>query len=623
MKGLLAAQNLFEVLGLGSQPTVTWAVFRSDLERAVKAAAVDRGAKRAGKVLVTTVADARGLPHLHLLIPGLSEGGFPAPAAEDLLYLDSERLAFRERGIRLETSAERAADDGLFYELISQARESLTLTRPTLQDGVPWLESSLWRAVRILYQDSESIIEANRLGPGGVVPVEDVAHDAEAVLALAEEFTAEKQRGRGAEEPDQTQRHRGNTHREYTEEAFTAERQSGRGEEKNLTQYPFRLASSPPGTPSGKEAKRQRREIVFPEISGLYNLLIERGDAVWTNVRRGQQIERRRMSRAPYDVYSGRLRDADLIGQVAAQLGAGRVWSASQFNDLGQCGFRFFSKRLLKLEALEQPEDGMDAARRGTLIHAILEQTYRALRAIPIVPENQERAVQALREVAASEMQLAPVKLGFRASPIWEQAKATLLRQLEAIIRLDFSEKAPAVKPFGETPRLPYRLEQPFSNGSEAIEIQLRADDAPLRVTGYIDRIDRQGNRIILTDYKSGSTRIDTSEMERGRNYQMMLYLLAAGAVLEQDDSADRPTQLAGGYFWHISNQKVSGVFDWEDDQDRAAFDQAREHLARQLDLARAGDFAAEPNKSVDGACSHYCEYTRFCRVRVMGKRSG
>jgi len=106
--------------------------------------------------------------------------------------------------------------------------------------------------------------------------------------------------------------------------------------------------------------------------------------------------------------------------------------------------------------------------------------------------------------------------------------------------------------------------------------------------------------------------------MQRGRNYQMMLYLLAAGDVLEQDDSANRPTQLAGGYFWHISNQKVSGVFEWEKDLDRAALDDARQHLARQIDLARAGDFAAEPNKSVHGACSHYCEYTRFCRVRVM-----
>jgi ATP-dependent helicase/DNAse subunit B len=567
MKGMLAAQHLLEVLQPGGSATVRWTEFRAELERAVGLAVVNRGTKRAGKVLVTTVADARGLPHLHLLIPGLSEGIFPTPTPEDLLYLDSERIAFRERGLRLETSAERSADDGLFYGLISQARESLTLSRPTLQDGVPWPESSLWRAVRSLYSDSDAIIEANRLRPGAVVPVEVVAHEAEAVLAVAEAFTAEE----------------------------------------NSTQ-------------SGKEAKRQRKQNDFSETSGLYNFLIERGDAVWENVRRGQQIERRRMSQAPYDTYSGRLSAVDLIAAVAAQLDSGRIWSASQFNDLGQCGFRFFSKRLLKLDALEQPEDGLDAARRGTLIHAILENTYRVLDGLPILPENQERAIQTLRDVAAVEMQQAPAKLGFRASPIWDQEKDTLLRKLEAIVRLDFSDKAPSIKPFGDEPRTPYRLEQPF--GDDAA-LRLTAESEPLRVTGYIDRIDRQGNRIILTDYKSGSTPIKTEEMQRGRNYQMMLYLLAAGAVLEQDDSPNRPNQLAGGYFWHISNQKVSGVFDWENDLDQATLEDARQHLARQIDLARAGDFAAEPNKSVNGACSHYCEYTHFCRVRVMRRKSG
>ncbi|HUN06593.1 MAG TPA: PD-(D/E)XK nuclease family protein [Aggregatilineales bacterium] len=570
MKGLLAAQNLLEALALNQTAQVHWQDFHADLARAVQVAAVDRAPKRAGKVLVTTVSDARGLPHQHLLIPGLSEGIFPAPTPENLVYLDSERSAFREHDLRLETSAERSADDGLFYGLISQARETLTLSRPTLQNGVPWPESSLWRAVRILYSDSDTQIESYRLRPGAVVPVSDVAHDAEAVLALAEEFTAEEQRGRGTE-GDLTQR--------------------------------------------GKGAEKQGRQVAFSEISGLYNFLIEHRDAVWENVRRGQQIESRRMSRTPHDHYSGRLRSADLIVAVAAQLGSGRVWSASQFNDLGQCGFRFFSKRLLKLDALEQPEDGLDAARRGTLIHAILENTYQAMLGLPILPENQEQAIQTLRSVAAVEMQQAPAKLGFRASPIWEQEKDTLLRKLEAIVRLDFSEKAPSIKPFGDEPRTPYRLEQPFGDDAS---LRLTAESEPLRVTGYIDRIDRQGNRIILTDYKSGSTPIKTEEMQRGRNYQMMLYLLAAGDVLEQDDSANRPTQLAGGYFWHISNQKVSGVFEWEKDLDRAALDDARQHLARQIDLARAGDFAAEPNKSVHGACSHYCEYTRFCRVRVM-----
>ena len=48
-------------------------------------------------------------------------------------------------------------------------------------------------------------------------------------------------------------------------------------------------------------------------------------------------------------------------------------------NDYGVCGFRFFAKRLLKLEAWEEPEESLDAAKLGTINHAILEATYREL----------------------------------------------------------------------------------------------------------------------------------------------------------------------------------------------------------------------------------------------------
>ena len=100
------------------------------------------------------------------------------------------------------------------------------------------------------------------------------------------------------------------------------------------------------------------------------------------------------------DNYSGRLQDARLLDWVAKELGEKRIWSASQFNDYGMCGFRFFSKRLLKLEEIEEPETGMDAAQRGTVIHAILEDTYRELaqKGISITPEHMDMAIAILRD---------------------------------------------------------------------------------------------------------------------------------------------------------------------------------------------------------------------------------
>ena len=186
LRNLLAAQNLFVSLKMSAAVTQDWGSFLADLKLGLSSVTVDRDTNRAGKVLVTTVTDARGLPHKHLFIPGLSEGIFPTPTKPNELYLDSERVALTERGITLETSAERAADEGLFYELVNQACETLTLSRPTVQNGALWPESHLWRAVSDLFSDSQAIIEANRVKLGRVVRAEDVATIEEAALAVAD-----------------------------------------------------------------------------------------------------------------------------------------------------------------------------------------------------------------------------------------------------------------------------------------------------------------------------------------------------------------------------------------------------------------------------------------------------
>ena len=56
-------------------------------------ATLTNNTNRSGKILITSVTDARGLPHEHVFIPGLSEGIFPRPTPEDPIYLDSERQA--------------------------------------------------------------------------------------------------------------------------------------------------------------------------------------------------------------------------------------------------------------------------------------------------------------------------------------------------------------------------------------------------------------------------------------------------------------------------------------------------------------------------------------------------
>ena len=552
LRGMLTTQKLFAVLSLEQSEDITWRDFLRDFKSAVGTATLTNNTNRSGKVLITSVTDARGLPHEHVFIPGLSEGIFPRPTPEDPIYLDSERQALTQVGVFLETQAERAADDGLFYELISLPRKCLTLSRPTVQNGAIWPESHLWRATKTIFDDADEILERHKIHLGGVVKAEDAAHRSEAVLAVADGFN---------------------------QSAMNA-----------------------------------------PTIA-LYNWLITQHKPHLQHIWHTRNIEQKRMTSRKLDSYSGQLQDPRLLDWVAAELGDKRVWSASQFNDYGACGFHFFAKRLLKLEAMDEPEEGMDALQRGTLVHAILEDTYRELtqRGVSITPEYMETALSILGNVAARILPTAPQIYGFRPSVLWAQEQATLMRKIEALVRVDFSEKSPLGKAF-KGDRLPYMQEVPLSGDDKPL--QLRLDGNLVKVRGYIDRIDRIGDHAIVVDYKTGSTSIPTTEMTEGRNFQMMLYLLAGQAILETqlESDASAPKQIAGGTFWHL-NRDTSGVVHLDKPEDEEALEKAQTQLGEHLRQGRSGNFASVPNRKGGTACSHYCEFTQFCRVSIMNRR--
>ncbi|MBL8116138.1 MAG: PD-(D/E)XK nuclease family protein [Anaerolineae bacterium] len=552
LKQMQTTQYLFSNVFEGQSNLTSWNIFFNNLKNMLAAEIMERNTGRSGKVLVTTVTDARGLAHPHVFIPGLSEGIFPAPTGDDPLYLDSERVALNARGITLETQAERAGDEGLFFELISQARQTLILSRPTTKDGNYWPESHLWRAARMVFRNADEMIQADSIKQGTVVSADEVSSTEEAILTAA----------------------------------------AGLNE-----------------------------QTIRPEIKALYDWLLQVQRTHWERIRYNRHIEHKRITSGKYDRYSGRIEDERLRAYIAEALGERRIWSASQFNDYGVCGFRFFAKRLLKLEAIREPEEGMDAAQLGTLNHAILETTYRRLQEqnVGITPENQDKAVTVLRETADEILRDAPAQIGFRAASTWAHEQVILTRKLEALVRLDFSDKTPLIR-FSDQARQVYRLETPFSDVADgSIELEL-GDGIRVRAQGYIDRIDRIGDGIVVIDYKTGSTTIPVREMEMGRNFQMMLYLLAGQAILNRQASLHDPRTVMGGTFWHLRNQSVSGLIQLNE-AGRDAVQAGMKHLSQHIVRGRTGDFATEPNHANGNECIHYCEFKQFCRMSIMKRK--
>jgi len=551
LRGLLVAQELLHSLDNRVEPAISWERFATDLMASISGAAVNPRPSRYGRVLVTTTADARGLPHDHVFILGLSEGIFPATTPEDPLYLDSERREMRIGDRQLETQAERAADDGVFYELLCLPRQSLTLTRPTMQEGKPWMASPLWRGVTAVFDDAESHIRENSLRLGQVIPVEQATALDEVVVAASSML-------------------------------------------------------------------KQSQTSLHDRQWQVLNWLIESQNTFWSGIRHGRTVEIGRLSTAPFDRYSGRLQEATLIQHVRTELDGKRLWSASQFNDYGVCGFRFFAKRLLNLEAVEEPAEGMDAAQHGTLNHAILERTYRQIRdqKLAIMPDNLEIALNLFHAAADDVFANASEELDFRAGALWNQEQRVIRRKLEQLIRKDFAagKENPINKAFKDSPRNPRFLEVPFGTRESDVPVvmlDLGEGIGPVRILGYIDRIDQQDDGYIVIDYKSGSTGIPVSEMAEGRNFQMLVYLEGVQALLARQETK---ANLEGGAFWHITNQKLSGAVRLDEDG-LANINQAKAHLARNIELGREGDFAVHANKPTNGRCVRYCEFSQLCRM--------
>lgn len=543
LRGLRTSAHLLTGLGILPGDERPRAEFMADLRQALLAVTLDDPHGRDGRVLATTVADARGLPHRHVFLLGLSEGVFPAPVKEDPLLLESERDRLRGRGVPVPLRAERADDSGLFYELAGLAGDTLTLSRPTLRDGVEWVESALWRTAWAAFEAPRRIA----LKVGAAVPANEAATDEEAVLAVAEA-------SRGG--------------------LSTAER-------------------------------------------ALAGWLAAANPVSWERLRGAYGIESGRLSRgAPHDAYSGRLTSPELIAALQARFAPGEyAWSASQLNKLGECAFQFFSQRVLKLESLEPPQEGLDVRQRGTLVHDILEQTYRRVQAegLSLIPAHRDRALALLDEEAATAFARAPAKLGFRPRPGWRQEQARIREQIAALVTADFTGAIQG-DPFAPAPvaaegeRTIMALEGEY----DAPDL-LQFDGVPVRVRGRFDRIDRHGDRWIVVDYKSGSTAIPHSETLRGRNFQMMIYLLAL--------RAQQPAGAVGGFFWHLPKQETSGTL-WLDTAGGDAIVQAgKDRIAARLAQVQAGDFAVEANGVENERCSRHCDYQHLCRMAIISRR--
>ena len=285
---------------------------------------------------------------------------------------------------------------------------------------------------------------------------------------------------------------------------------------------------------------------------------------------------------------------------VVAALAEHATESAGGLETFSHCGVRWLVDRILRPRRIDPDPEPMT---RGSLAHAVLEQTLRALKR----GTGSARLTPATREAAGRELAAAIDAL--RDSRAGARARASL-RALEVELGRWLDQEC-ATGPGFE----PEWLEWSFGGaGDEHPALEL----ATIRVTGRVDRIDvGPGGEAIVRDYKA-SKGFPRATWAADGHLQAALYVLAARELLGLDpagalyqplrgkDIRPRGGVRAGAAAAGLVDTDVVEPAQWE-----ALLDELRSEAEGAAVRLRAGDVRPCPER-----CSPVgCAYPGICRA--------
>jgi ATP-dependent helicase/nuclease subunit B len=304
--------------------------------------------------------------------------------------------------------------------------------------------------------------------------------------------------------------------------------------------------------------------------------------------------------------------------------------SASSLQTFATCPRSFWLDRVLGVMELEDPgeDDVMDARRKGTLVHEVLERLLAESLPADGTPRRLGRAPEhawTLEEISDAHALLEEESAlleaqGVTGRPLlWKAHKARLRRQLTRILQVDSRKRA-------ERRATPIALEAAFGRRDERTDrdVPPLVLDLPrsgeVALAGFIDRVDRAADgTVIVTDYKTGKgygyERIpavgaklpdDPDMVDRGRKLQLVLYGLAARRDFGHD------TAPVEAYYWFVEQGELhrGGPVD----------PTAEQRLLDVVDISvhgiRSGVYPARPgDEDWRGGWENctFCPYDRVC----------
>ena len=277
------------------------------------------------------------------------------------------------------------------------------------------------------------------------------------------------------------------------------------------------------------------------------------------------EVENRRESAIAPDLYDGVINHS-----IDPQ---SQIFSASQLTQLGQCPFKWFSAKLLKLKELPEANLDLDAAIRGNLYHRCLELSLSAVKtASDLAKFNQqlERAFNtAERELNLTEL------------PGWQAQRQEHLKLL--LLNLTTAEFLPPEREVIAT------------------ETKFQMQWHGLELRGQVDRIDRTSTGLAVIDYKtSGVTPAGVKDETGKANLDLQL------AIYQDAIAQQYPTEtIDTAAYYSLTKQKTISRPQKDPDRLAAFAEKVKTHLTQ-------GHYPVAPD--VDRKACRYCDYDLVCR---------
>ena len=320
-------------------------------------------------------------------------------------------------------------------------------------------------------------------------------------------------------------------------------------------------ATEPPEQPIASLEEMRRCYLRQHEKAG------EDADTVLTQAVRAFQIEQYRESAQPADEYDG------VIGIPFDY--SDWTFSASQLTSLGQCRFRWFANKVLKLGAPIEVEEDLSPSLRGSLYHKVVELLVQAVQVDPTQSLTDESLLREKFLEAEQSVKLPPLLN-------WEVRREDHLRQLLTTL------KKPTFWPAEATP---IATEQHFEGEWQS-----------LKVTGRIDRIDETSSGLVLIDYKTGGSvpkGIKASNGKASIDLQLPLYRDIAAALYPEESIADSQ------YFSLTKGKKLPVSSKAPQHELPTAIESCKNALD-------TGSYPVQPDAKRE-AC-RYCDFDLMCR---------